>query len=234
MIKTTLVTALLLSSISGTAIAAEDPAQNAERAAAKAKVIDLVEACGKPGYPVKALNWGMQGKALVKLTMNPDGSLSDISINRSSGWRMLDAELLGHLQKCTLKNPPATPLTVSMAYKWLLESDKLLRSYTGAKLVANSCPQSNLIHLASDDEPGIGIVVGLIVASDTQIKVASVEWDHSAELDQEALRVAKQCQFTAAIRGGRNFDGGIALRFLPNQLAGGTATHPANASKSQP
>jgi len=224
----------LLALFSGAASATEPLSHNDGPAEAKSDTIDIRLACGVPTYPKNALNLGMEGNAIVKMVADTQGKLSNLEILRSSGWRILDVELMTHLQKCTMKSPPATPQNMVIKYKWMLESDKVWRGYLGPKLIAGSCPKSELVHLADEKESGIGIVVGVLVSRDASVRAAAVQWDQGAELDQEALRVAKQCQFTAAYRQGRNFDGGIGLRFLPNQNATNASATPSSSSQSQP
>lgn len=234
MMKTRYLSAWLLSLLSSAVWATEPLPQSAGQAEVKPDAIDIPLACGVPVYPKNASKLGMEGNAIVKMVADTQGKLSTLEILRSSGWRILDAELITHLQKCTMNPAPATPQGMVVKYKWMLESDANWRGYQGPKLIAESCPKSELVHLADDKEPGIGIVVGVLVSRDASVRAAAVQWDQGAELDQEALRVAKQCQFTAAYRRGRHFDGGIGLRFLPNQDATKANATPVEPGKSQP
>ncbi|MDW8308492.1 MAG: energy transducer TonB [Verrucomicrobiales bacterium] len=60
-----------------------------------------------PEYPPLALRLGYQGKVVLRIVVNPDGSVASVEIEKSSGYKILDNAALEHTRRhLRLKNPP--------------------------------------------------------------------------------------------------------------------------------
>lgn len=74
----------------------------------------------KPRYPAKAVKQGIQGKAIVAVTVAQDGSVLGVELYKSSGDRDLDLSAMEAAKKCkfrpAMKNGEAIQSTVTMPF----------------------------------------------------------------------------------------------------------------------
>ena len=60
-----------------------------------------------PDYPGIAIRMGYQGTATVLITVDPAGTVSDVKLQKSAGYKVLDDVALEHVRKhLRLRNPP--------------------------------------------------------------------------------------------------------------------------------
>lgn len=83
--------------------AAQDPVA---AAAAMTKPIAQFNSCAKPVYPAEALARRVQGTVTLRFRIEPDGSVSESNVLKSSGDRSLDEAARVAIAKCTFT--PAT------------------------------------------------------------------------------------------------------------------------------
>jgi protein TonB len=91
----------------------------ASLANAGSAIIDNKTAC-KPEYPKSSLMNEEQGVVVLSLLVNPDGSVSDSKVERSSGFKNLDKAAQKSLSACKFK-PSAKAEWQTIEYKWTLE-----------------------------------------------------------------------------------------------------------------
>mgnify|MGYP000886365048 FL=1 len=88
-----------------------------ERASAGA-----IQECTKPPYPPAALAAGRQGATVVVFTVALDGNVVDAQVEKSSGHRELDAEVVKAVLKCRVlpkaMEGKAAPFKSRVTYVW--------------------------------------------------------------------------------------------------------------------
>ncbi|MBC3933314.1 energy transducer TonB [Undibacterium curvum] len=200
-----------MSSLTATLVQAQEPNTATMISANLPGPLDVEKNCPIGPYPKKAREAGMSGTAKLKLAIGANGKVESYELTRSSGWKLLDSMAIQAVDGCQAY--PAgnyTPASKTISYNW---------NFTGSRdvqLKQDTCPESALVRLAQENEPGVGIVVGTYVNSmGITSQQALLQWgigDASAE--EEALRLAKSCQFKAAVAQGRTVGSGVSLRFF--------------------
>lgn len=61
----------------------------------------------QPEYPPLALRLGYQGKVVLRIVVDPNGTVTSVEIEKSSGYKILDNAALEHVRRhLRLRNPP--------------------------------------------------------------------------------------------------------------------------------
>ena len=82
--------------------------------------------CRRPEYPADAARRGEQGRTIVRITIGPDGLVSDAELVQSSGSRSLDRATIAHFKEVCF-NPPTdsagnpTSTSTKAEYIWRLQ-----------------------------------------------------------------------------------------------------------------
>lgn len=108
MVKSFIITALVLLSSSSTL------------AFANSATFDP-KSCGKPEYPKSSLMNEEQGTVILNLLINPDGSVSDSKVEKTSGFKNLDKAAQKALIQCKFKSSSAKSEWQSVEYAWKLD-----------------------------------------------------------------------------------------------------------------
>ena len=92
-----------------------------------------VERVGNLNYPDEAARLGLSGNLLLEVALNPDGTVADIELRRSSGKRILDdaAVRIVKLAAPFAPFPPAIAADVDILHierTWFFHSDRRLSS----------------------------------------------------------------------------------------------------------
>lgn len=180
-----------------------------------------IEGCEKPAYPLSALRNRMSGDTLLAGITDAEGKVASVDVVRSSGWRNLDFAAARSIVGCTVTNlTPGKPVHFRIPYRWTLEETKT-GSFTPPLLLPESCPASDLVRLPGNDEAGLGIVIGAVVAKNGTVSRHSVEWaDDDNALTQEAVRFIKACKFAPGVSDRKNItESVISVRLLPKKPA---------------
>ena len=74
-----------------------------------------------PSYPPPARKWGYQGEVLVSLTINEAGELDYVVILESSGYDILDKEVIRTIKKKWHFNPPGETVVLEKLFEFRLE-----------------------------------------------------------------------------------------------------------------
>lgn len=174
--------------------------------------IDITKVCKVPEYPREAVRFGMQGKTVLKLSIDETGKISAFQLLRSSGWKMLDIMVMQAISGCQVIPPGHwMPSERPIAYLW-----KLDQNYTNtAELDPNSCKPSETLRIANDKDQEVGIVVGIYASDTGKVLDAKVQWgSDDAQLDQESLRIARSCEFMPAEYRGKRVGMAGSIRFV--------------------
>jgi TonB family protein len=94
----------------------------------------------KPQYPKEALRYELEGKTTVRYTMSPEGRMVDVTVARSSGWRLLDDATVTFVSSCAFPPEKIAAFqgkTYPLQYVWHLD-----RHDPHPALVADSCQAS--------------------------------------------------------------------------------------------
>jgi TonB family protein len=96
--------------------------------------------CAKPEYPKEALRYELEGKTTVRYTMSPEGRMVDVTVEKSSGWRLLDDATVAFVASCAFPPEQIAEFqgkTYPLQYVWSLD-----RLDPRPTLVADSCQAS--------------------------------------------------------------------------------------------
>jgi TonB family protein len=96
--------------------------------------------CAKPAYPKEALRYELEGKTTLRYTMSPEGRMVDVTVVKSSGWRLLDDATVTFASTCAFppeKTAAFQGKTYPLQYVWSLD-----RQEPHPALVADSCQAS--------------------------------------------------------------------------------------------
>lgn len=96
--------------------------------------------CAKPEYPKEALRYELEGKITVRYTISPEGRMVDVTVAKSSGWRLLDDATLTFMSSCAFPPEEIAAFqgkTYPLQYVWNLD-----RHDSHQALVADSCQAS--------------------------------------------------------------------------------------------
>ena len=173
---------------------------------------DISKTCAVPSYPKIGTRYGLHGDTILKLKIDNTGKIDSFELLRSSGWKALDMLVMQAIVGCQVI--PAgnwTPSERLIRYKWVIDPDRVS---TGI-IETDSCKPSEKLRVANAKEYGLGIVIGVYISPQGKVVDAKVQWgSDNEELDQEALRIAKSCEFTPAENGGKRIGNAESIRFL--------------------
>ena len=154
--------------------------------------------CAKPEYPKEALRYELEGKTTVRYTMSPEGRMVDVTVAKSSGWRLLDDATVTFVSSCAFPPEQIAAFrgkTYPLQYVWRLD-----RHDPHPALVTDSCQASQTFAGLKlfDDQPSDehGLKVRFLVDGGGQpygIKFEGGSLD-TATADQMAVYV-QSCRF---------------------------------------
>jgi TonB family protein len=107
--------------------------------AQKAPAVSL-QYCAKPVYPKEALRYELEGTTTVRYTMSPEGRMADVTVAKSSGWRLLDDATVQFVSHCAFPPEQVAAFqgkTYPLQYVWSLD-----RQSVHPTLVPDSCQAS--------------------------------------------------------------------------------------------
>lgn len=167
----------------------------------------------KTAYPRDALRNEMTGSSAFRAEVNSEGVLDNVELVRSSGWRILDEATLLGLKGCKVVDAKMTEkMRISGHFDWTLES---ATPGNPAELMPETCRKSDLIRLAKNSDPGLGIVVGVFLQADGKINKIQLQWGMDAKLDRESIEFVRSCIFKPAFDEKGSMVSSISLRLFP-------------------
>lgn len=96
--------------------------------------------CANPQYPKEALRYELEGKTTVRYTMSSEGRMVDVTVAKSSGWRLLDDATVAFVSSCAFPPEQIAEFqgkTYPLQYVWSLD-----RHDPHPALVTDSCQAS--------------------------------------------------------------------------------------------
>ena len=96
--------------------------------------------CAKPVYPKEALRYELEGKTTMRYTMSPEGKMVEVTVVKSSGWRLLDDATVAFASGCAFPPEDIAAFqgkTYPLQYVWSLD-----RHDSHPTLVTDSCQAS--------------------------------------------------------------------------------------------
>jgi TonB family protein len=96
--------------------------------------------CAKPEYPKEALRYELEGKTTLHYTISPEGRMVDVTVAKSSGWRLLDDATVTFASSCAFPPEQIAAFqgkTYPLQYVWSLD-----RHEPHPTLVTDSCQVS--------------------------------------------------------------------------------------------
>lgn len=152
--------------------------------------------CPKPEWPRQALRYELEGVTTLRYAVGMDGRATSASVQKSSGWKMLDNAALSSLSRCILLDPTPAGVTVPAQYVWRLEGEEVLRPL----LVAGSCKASERFgafrNLDKSPANADGVVLLMLIKSDGgPWSVMAEASGMSPAVVEEAIAHIQSCRF---------------------------------------
>jgi len=162
--------------------------------------------CPRIEWPREALSYELEGATTLRFAVGQDGRAVGATVQRSSGWDVLDKASLAHLSRCVFPEPTGEGITMPTQFAWKLEGEPSLRPL----LVPGSCAESerfltfkNLDKSSSDSS---GLVLRMHISSEGRPwKVAPEPSRNSPEIVDAAITYIQSCRCSvdAAVPGRR-------------------------------
>lgn len=152
--------------------------------------------CAKPEWPSEARRYELEGTTTLRFAVGADGRPVSATVEKSSGWSILDKASLVGLSRCTFPKPDAEGETKPTQFVWRLNGAPMLHP----SLVEGSCPASESFQTfkSLDKSPtdANGILLRMLVKSDgTPWKVVAEAPGLPPELLNAAATFVQSCRF---------------------------------------
>lgn len=166
--------------------------------AARSEAAPPVPSCSKPDWPAEARRYELEGTTTLRVVVGDDGRPTSASVEKSSGWRLLDKASLEGLSRCVFPKSASDGTAKPAQFVWRFGGEPLLHP----SLVDGSCPQSERFQafksLDKSPSDANGILLRMLVKSD------GAAWNVKAEasgLPPDVLEAAaayiQSCRFAA-------------------------------------
>jgi TonB family protein len=164
--------------------------------------------CAPPDYPLEARRYELEGITTLRYRLAPDGSVKDVEVAASSGWKLLDDATIRTIQSCAFTPQQAARAKgapQSLKYVWDLDGDRVR-----PHLLPGSCPANayfkDFLPYVDTPSDAAGIKVRLLV--DTLGKPRGVKTEGgqlSPQLADALVKYVESCRFgfNPAIKGER-------------------------------
>ncbi|NVD97555.1 energy transducer TonB [Massilia sp. BJB1822] len=152
--------------------------------------------CPKPEWPREALRYELEGATVLRYAVGQDGKAMLASIQKSSGWKVLDNAALNNLNQCVFREPSTEGVTKPIQYAWRLDGERSLRPL----LVPGSCPASEQFqtfkNLDKSPSNANGVVLRMLIGSEGKPWAVKAEAPElPSELIDAAIAFIQQCRF---------------------------------------
>jgi TonB family protein len=189
-----LVTGLLLGllAVLQTAPAAAQPGQ------AASPNIPSGKPCAGAEYPPEAQRYELEGITILRFHLGPDGRVTEVRVDKSSGWALLDEAAIRTIRACSFTPEQAVRAkgaALPVKYVWSLEGNRVR-----PQLLPGSCPASGRFAAFQPYENAPsgpeGVKVRLLVSDDGKPRRVKPE---GASLPRETLdalvKYVESCRF---------------------------------------
>jgi TonB family protein len=183
---------VLLHVATATAAHAAAPASDNSPATVPASAVR----CGPIEYPLEGVRYGLEGTAQIEYSFAADGSTKEVTVKRSSGWRILDDASIDVVTSCkAAMNVSDTAARHVTDYRWSLNAPA-----SRQRLVPNSCAPSDRFagfmakDLTKSGADGI-LVRALVRATGEPHYVRAERGTVAAELANAAVTYLRTCKF---------------------------------------
>jgi len=158
-----------------------------------------LSACKAPVHSPEAKRYEMQGTTRLAFKMDQYSTPTGITVARSSGWKLLDAESVKLAATCRFPQPEGAAGTLDVP--WVLAAETL--APVRPVLKTATCKSSLLFKPVEAGEPNDTVLVRLQVWADGQIYGPKVETGSGDEkLDRAAMAFVQSCSYAPAERAG--------------------------------
>ncbi|AVR96313.1 energy transducer TonB [Pseudoduganella armeniaca] len=151
--------------------------------------------CPAPQWPREALRYELEGTTTVEYTAGKDGSVRNVRVLKSSGWRVLDAASVQQVGQCTVRPDPARDESSHgfLQHVWRLEGAERVRPL----VVAGSCtPTARFDEFSHFTRPPReGLLVRFLVGAGGKPHGIVVDTSAPPDLVAEAVAFVASCQF---------------------------------------
>ena len=166
--------------------------------AARSEAAPTIPSCPKPDWPAEARRYELEGTTTLRVVVGDDGRPKSATVEKSSGWRLLDKASVEGLSRCVFPKPASDGEGKPAQFVWRLGGEPILHP----SLVEGSCPASDRFQafksLDKSPSDANGILLRMLVKSD------GGPWNVKAEgsgLPPEVLEAAaayvQSCRFAA-------------------------------------
>jgi TonB family protein len=136
--------------------------------AARSEAAPAVPSCSKPDWPAEARRYELEGTTTLRVVVGDDGRPTSASVEKSSGWRLLDKASLEGLSRCVFPKSASDGNAKPAQFVWRFGGEPLLHP----SLVDGSCPQSERFQafksLDKSPSDANGILLRMLVKSDAR------------------------------------------------------------------
>lgn len=166
--------------------------------AARSEAAPTVPSCPQPDWPAEARRYELEGTTTLRVVVGDDGRPKSATVEKSSGWRLLDKASVEGLSRCVFPKSEAQGEAKPAQFVWRFGGEPILHP----SLVEGSCPASERFQafksLDKSPSDASGILLRMLVKSD------GAPWNVKAEasgLPPEVLEAAaayvQSCRFAA-------------------------------------
>jgi periplasmic protein TonB len=154
--------------------------------------------CSKPDWPTEARRYELEGTTTLGVVVGDDGRPASATVQKSSGWRLLDKAALEGVSRCVFPKSASDGKAKSAQFVWRLGGEPIVHP----SLVEGSCPPSERFEafksLDKSPSDANGVLLRMLVKND------GAPWNVKAEasgLPPEVLEAAaayiQSCRFAA-------------------------------------
>lgn len=171
--------------------------------------------CPTPYLASGAMAYGLEGATILRFLIGEDGKVKATSIQKSSGWKILDQNALTNLLSCKfeplLQDGRPISYWTKVAYVWKQD----VELPTKPQLLRETCgPLSDELTIAKDNDVRADIRLRFQV--ETYRKVDEVIIENSSgdvQADKAAVKFIESCKFRPGFRYGKTWGGASSMRF---------------------
>lgn len=167
-----------------------------------------LSACKAPVHSPEAKRYELQGTTRLAFNVDQYGMAASISVARSSGWKLLDAESVKLAATCRFRQPEG-PGTLDVP--WVLAPETL--APVRPVLKAAACKSSALFKPVEAGQANDTLLVRLQVWADGQIYGPKLDTGSGDEkIDRAAIAFVQSCSYTPAESAGVAVQSAAVLR----------------------
>lgn len=151
--------------------------------------------CPAPQWPREALRYELEGTTTVEYSAGKDGSVRNVRVLKSSGWRILDAASVQQVSQCTVRPDQARDESSQefLQHVWRLEGAERVRPLVVAESCTPTARFDEFSHFTRP--PREGLLVRFLAGDAGMPRAIVVETPAKADLVAEAIAFVGSCKF---------------------------------------